>query len=185
MSTIDEYQKARGHKPAHPDTKENLGDEPILNEPINDTKWVEKRPNWFQENWPMMLSVIIVSGLFSGLYYWMGSPVITKPVDNVAEKIVYKTKYVTKWKTKYKTKWKTRTVTKPVVKYKTRIKYVKDPAYDTKIAELEANHARRMAMMREFYEKPLKPGERRQLTFESSCPGFTNEKHILPAVNQY
>lgn len=183
MGSIDDYQKARGYKPAHPKTKENLG-EPT--DPLHPDNWDDEpisRPNWVSRNGPMLLSVLFVSCLVGGVVWYFTKPkvekVVEKPPIKMKEKIVYRNKYITKWKT--------RIVEKPVeiVKWRTKIKYIKDPNYDIKIAELEANHARRMKMLRQFYEQPLKPGEKRQLTFESSCPGFKNEKHVRPAVSRY
>jgi hypothetical protein len=99
-------------------------------------------------------------------------PEIVEKVETVTPKVIYKTKWktktVVKWRTKYKTKWKTRvkTVTGPTV-----IKYVKDPAYDRRVAELDAIYRRRLKLMQDFYNKPLKAGTKRTMTFTGSCPG--------------
>ena len=177
---VDEYLKAGKPEPKKVPIKEKVG-------------------GFFKNHGPTILSLLVTSAIFYGGYKWLTKPE-EKPAAKVEKQIekqpptktVYKTKWRTKWKTKYVTKWKTKY--RDRVKWKTKevqvpgpervvyrqgperivYKYIKDPRFDTYKAALDATYRRREKLMRDFYEKPLAPGTKRSLTFETNCPKMAN-----------
>lgn len=162
MSGFDEYHNAG---------KDVVGARP---QDVGPLPPLERYSRW--KEWGILAACLLgVAGM--GSYYYLDRqkevvvepPPIVKPVEKT--KVIYKTR----WKTQYITKWRD---SPPI------IKYLKDPRYDLRMAELEQNYRRRARMLKEFYAKPLKPGETRKLRFESACPGFENKTYKFDNVTK-
>jgi len=101
------------------------------------------------------------------------SPLPVEPKTKIVykDRIVYKNKYIYVDKPPI-IKWKERIIyqDKIIVKWKDKIKYIKDP----KCQKLDATYRRRAKMLDKFYSVKLGPGEKQILTFKSNCPGFNN-----------